>query len=331
MDRIKLAQFGLGPIGAEATRLAVQKPWAEIVGAVDVDPHKIGKSLAEITGEKSLLHARVYPTFDDLWNHAQPQVVLHAASSRADIAIVQIEPIVRRGVSVVSSCEELVYPRLRAPEGSALLDQICQAKGARVLGTGVNPGFVMDVLPICLTGVTRHVDKIYVERVVNASTRRMPLQQKIGSGMEPEEFRRLFREGKAGHAGFRESVALIAHAMGWELLAVDETCEPVIADHSIQTKYFQVAQNLTCGLHQRALGRCDDGIRIELDLKMYLDAPSPHDLIRIEGEPRLEMLIQGGVAGDQATVAALLNAVPKLLKAPPGLRLMTELALPCRA
>src|SRR5205814_122084 len=110
--------------------------------------------------------------------------------------------------------------------------------GARVVATGVNPGFVLDVLPVTLTGVCREVRGIYGERVVNAATRRGPLQKKIGSGMPPEEFRALFRAGKAGHAGFRESAALIAHALGWEIGQLEETCDPVFADHDIQTAFF---------------------------------------------------------------------------------------------
>src|SRR5205814_5528902 len=134
--------------------------------------------------------------------------------SKADAAIAQIKPIAERGVSVISSCEELLVPRFRAPRLADELDAICKKSGARVLGTGVNPGFIMDLLPVCMTGVSRTVEHIYVQRVVNASTRRQPLQKKIGSGMEPEEMRRLFKEGKAGHAGFMESLWLIGHAMG---------------------------------------------------------------------------------------------------------------------
>ncbi len=317
--KIKLAQFGLGPIGMESLKLAAEKPWAEIVAAVDIDPQKVGQTVAG---------ARVFGTFDELWQHGQPDVVLHTAGSKVADALRQIEPMARRGVSVVSSCEELLFPKLRAPEAAAALDQLCRSTGARVLGTGVNPGFVMDVLPVCLTGVSRRVERIVGERVVNAATRRQPLQKKIGSGLDPEEFRRLFREGKAGHAGFRESVALIAHALGWELSEVVETCEPVVADHDIHTQFFNVPKGMTCGLHQRAAGRCDGRARIELDLKMYLDAPDPHDRVVIEGEPPLDVVVRGGIAGDHATVAALLNAVPRILKAPPGVRLMTDLALP---
>jgi len=197
-----------------------------------------------------------------------------------------------------------------------------------MVGTGVNPGFVMDVLPLCLTSVCCEVRGIHVQRVVNASTRREPLQRKIGSGLAPAEFRRRFRQGWIGHAGLKESVALIAHALGWRLRRISETGAPVVAGRRIRTRFLEVQRGETCGLHQRAEARLDAGRRLTLDLKMYLDAANPHDAIQIDGDPPLIAELQGGVAGDQATVAALVNTAPHLLRAPPGLLLMTDLSLP---
>jgi len=200
--------------------------------------------------------------------------------------------------------------------------------GARVLGTGVNPGFVMDLLPICMTGVSRTVEHIYVERVVNASTRREPLQRKIGSGLDPDEMRRLFKEGKAGHAGFLESLALIGHAMGWQFTETYELFEPVVAPYDITTKFVNVKKGQCCGIHQQVVGNVGDVQRVHMDLRMYLDAREPHDSIKITGEPPLEVRIDGGVAGDHATVASLINAIPRVLKSPPGVLVMTDVAVP---
>src|SRR6185437_4428435 len=112
----------------------------------------------------------------------------HTTVSKFKAAFPQLEPLARRGISVVSSCEELLFPQLNEPALAGELDKICQAHDARIIGTGVNPGFVMDVLPICMTGVSRDVRSIQVQRVVNASTRRAPLQKKIGSGLPADEF-----------------------------------------------------------------------------------------------------------------------------------------------
>jgi 2,4-diaminopentanoate dehydrogenase len=332
MQKIKVAQFGLGPIGMESVKLAAEKSWIDFVGGVDIDPKKVGKTLADVTGVASLSSAKVYKSFDELYEvtakQGGPQVVLHTAGSKADVSIQQIMPMAQRGVSVVSSCEELLVPKFRAPKLAEELDAVCKKNGARVLGTGVNPGFVMDLLPICMTGVSRSVEHIYVERVVNAATRREPLQRKIGSGMDPDEMRRLFAAGKAGHAGFLESLALIGHAMGWTFTETYELFEPVIAAYDITTKFFAVKKGQCCGIHQQVVGKVGDVQRVHMDLRMYLDARDPHDAIRITGEPPLEVRINGGVAGDHATVASLVNAVPRVLTAPAGVLMMTDVSVP---
>ncbi len=328
-QKIKIAQFGLGPIGLESLKLAASKSWADIVGGVDIDPAKTGMDLGGLAGADSLKGRSVYNSLEALIAHSKPDVILHTTVSKFKDAFAQIEPMARCGISVVSSCEELLFPQLNEPALAAKLDKICQDNGARVIGTGVNPGFVMDVLPVCMTGVSRDVRAIHVQRVVNASTRRAPLQKKIGSGLPPDEFRRLFKEGRAGHAGLKESLALIAHCMGWEAKNITETGDAVIADHDIRTQFLEVKKGLTCGLHQRAEASINGRINLTLDLKMYLDAKNPHDAIQIEGEPPLNVVVNGGVAGDQATVAALVNAVPRVLKAKSGLLLMTDLAVPC--
>ena len=327
--KIRVAQFGMGMIGIEALRLAATKPWIEVTGGVDIDPAKAGNALASFTGIEAQRFCRVFPTFEALCAGGKPDVVLHTAGSKAAESFDQIEPMIRAGVSIASTCEELLYPQLREPQRSVEIDDLCKRFGAGVVGTGVNPGFVMDVLPVCLTGVSRAVQSICAERVVNASTRRMQLQRKIGSGMDPEHFRELFRAGKAGHAGFRESAALICHCLGWEVENISETCEPLIADHDIKTEFFSVKTGLTCGLHQIVEANVSGlGKPLVMDLKMYLDAKDPHDAVRVIGEPMLDLRLNGGVAGDHATVAALVNVIPRLLKAGGGLHLMTDLAVP---
>jgi 4-hydroxy-tetrahydrodipicolinate reductase len=327
--KIKLAQFGLGPIGIETLKLAATKPWAEIIGAIDIDPLKVGKDLGELTQCKKLKGREVYGSLDDLMAKAKPDVILHTAVSRFKLAYSQLEPMARKGINVVSSCEELLCPQLREAKLAAKLDQLSKKTGSRIVGTGVNPGFVMDLLPICMTGVSREVRAVHIQRVVNASTRREPLQRKIGSGLAPREFRRLFNAGKAGHAGLKESLALVAHALGWKVTNLVEEGDAVVADHDITTRFLKVKKGQTCGLHQRAEAKLDGKVVLTLDLKMYLDARNPHDAIQIEGDPPLDVLVQNGVAGDHATVAALVNTAARVMDARPGLLLMTDLTVPC--
>lgn len=329
MNKIKVIQFGLGPIGIESLKFAADQTWLEVIGGVDIDPRKVGQTLASLTGVSSLGGAKVFSSLVDLFAAAGlPEIVLHTAGSSAAASFAQMKPALERGISVASTCEELIFPALKTPDLAREFDALCRRTGARIAGTGVNPGFVMDVLPICLTGVSREVRSIYVERVVNASTRRQPLQAKIGSGQNPDAFRAKFAAGQAGHAGFQQSVALVAHAMGWAIDEIRESCEPVVATSRVQTKFFDVAPGQSLGIHQKCVGLSGGETKIKFDLQMYLDAPLPHDAIVIKGRPELNLVLNGGVAGDDATVAALINIVPRLLAAAPGVRLMTELPLP---
>ena len=327
-SRTTLAQFGLGPIGLETLKLAATRPWAEIVGGIDIDPAKVGRDLGELTGLRRLRGRKVYGSLDALLAAGRPDVIFHTAVSRLSAACDQIEPMVRAGINVVSSCEELLFPAFRDPKLAARLNRLCQKHGVRVNGTGVNPGFVMDLLPVCLTGVCRQVKAIHIQRVVNASTRREPLQRKIGSGLPPAEFRRRLKQGLAGHAGLKDSLALVAHCLGWTITGLVESGDAVVAERDITTAFLEVKAGQTCGLHQHAEAKVKGKVCLTLDLKMYLDAPNPHDAIQVEGEPPLKVVIEGGVAGDQATVAALVNTVPRLLQAAPGLLLVTDLSVP---
>jgi 2,4-diaminopentanoate dehydrogenase len=326
--KFKIAQFGLGPIGIETVKLAAAKPWAQILGGVDIDPEKAGRDLGELTGVKRLSRARVHGSLRDLLKTGKPDVVFHTAVSSFAEAFEHLASLARQGISVVSSCEELIFPWLRQPILADKLDQICKRHGSRMVGAGVNPGFVMDLLPICISAASREISEIRIERVVDASTRRESLQRKIGSGMPPRIFGRMLSTGAAGHAGLKESLALIAHCLEGKLGPIKETGKPVIASREIRTRHFQVRKGQTCGIHQRAEATLNGKVRLVLDLTMYLGAPHPHDRVQITGDPPLNVIVEGGVAGDQATVAALVNTAPLLLDAPPGLRLVTGLPVP---
>lgn len=323
--RIKIAQFGLGPIGRACLQLLAEKPWAEIVGAVDIDPGLEGKDVAGVCGLGRYEAGRVHSTFGGLCAEARPDVVLHTAGSRAAEAFRQCRPVLESGVSVVSSCEELLFPWHRAPAEAAEAGEICRSTGARILGTGVNPGFVFDLLPATLLGVCRQVRGVRGRRVVDASLRRQPLQKKIGSGQDPEVFRGLWKQGKAGHAGFQESLLLLAHALGWKTGPVTETLEPVVAERDLATEFFRVKAGQTRGLHQTVRAESKEGFPIVLELTMALDEPDPEDWIRLDSDPPVTVRVEGGISGDRATVASLVNAVPRLLACPAGIRLVIDL------
>jgi len=325
---IKVVQFGLGPIGLACVKAVCMKSSLELVGAIDIDPKKVDKDVGELLEDRPKVGVTVSSNAEKILKETRPDVVLHTTRSFVPQVFPQLELIVKHKAHVVSSTEELLFPRLKHPELAQRLDQLAQENGVTILGTGVNPGFVMDTLPLVMSSVCTEVRSIRVERFVDASTRRLPLQKKVGAGLDPEEFRRLVGEGKLGHVGMKESVALIAHALQWSLDTIEETIEPVIAEEAHKTPYLEVPEGKVAGIKDVGRGIRNGEEVITLDLRMYVGAKDPHDAIFIDGTPPIRLTITGGVMGDIATAAMLVNSIPRVLEASPGLKTMADLPIP---
>ena len=325
---IRVVQVGLGPIGQACVKVLDQKPGVELVGGVDVDPDKVGRDLGEVCGLGRRLGLTVRGDLEAALAEWRPQVALHTTLSFLDRVGDQLVALVRAGMHVVSSTEELFYPFERDAAFCAEIDGLAVRQGVAVVGTGVNPGFAMDVLPLCLSGVCVHVEHIRVTRVVDASLRRRPLQLKIGAGLSSEEFERRVATGHFGHIGLRESALAVMAALGWPVDGVEERIEPVLAQDEVRTEWLAVAPGQVAGLHQVLCARSGDRERLALELSMYVGAREAHDSIQIAGDPPLSVRIEGGIFGDTATIGALVNAIPSILDARPGLRTSIELPLP---
>lgn len=323
----RVVQYGLGPIGQELARLTIERPSYELVGAIDIDPAKVGRDVADLLGLDRPTGVVVRDDAEAVLTETRPDCVLHTTGSYLDRVLPQLEQIVRAGCNVVSTCEELSYPAAGHPELAARLDALAREHGVTVLGTGVNPGYVMDTLPVFFSGVAQAVTAVRVERVQNASTRRKPLQEKIGSGKTVEEFQQLVAAGTVRHVGLRESAYLIAHGLGWTIERYEERIEPVIAERRIVTQYFTVEPGRVCGVDQLGRALVDGVERITLHLRMYLDADPAYDRVLLEGPTPLELVIPGGLQGDQATIAIALNAVPRVVAHAPGLVTMVDVPI----
>lgn len=325
--KIRVIHYGLGPIGLATAKLILTKPDMEIVGAVDIAKEMVGKDLGEILGLQPI-GVHVTDNAERLFAKVQADVVVHTAGSRLKRIFGQVEEILRGGKNLVSSAEELLFATPENAEMAARIDTLAREKGVTVLGTGVNPGFVMDALPLTLTGVCQEVREVHVERVVDAGTRRHPLQRKIGAGMTPELFREKVAEKAMGHVGLRESLYLIADHLHFVLDEVRESVEPVIAEKPLKTAYFELKPGDVAGIRNIGEGLKGEKKILTLDLRMYIGAENPHDAVRIVGTPDLNLRIEGGVAGDQATAAMLVNSIPAVIAAAPGLVTVKDLPAP---
>jgi 4-hydroxy-tetrahydrodipicolinate reductase len=325
LNKIKVVQYGLGPIGLGIVELLVTKPWVELVGAVDIDSAKVGKDVGQLLANPRKIGVVVTDRATELLKKSSPEVVTHATSSHLGTIHSQLTAILDNGVSVVSTAEELTYPFAKHPDISKDLDERARKRNAVALGTGINPGFLMDTLAVALSGVCQRVNSIRAERVVDASKRRLPLQKKIGAGLSPAEFERNVAEGRIKHVGLPESVGLISLAMGWKVGEIQERITPVIAEKEVRSDYITVPPGAVAGVRQVAKGILAGQELAVLDLRMYLGAPNPHDSILIDGIPPVDMTIRGGVHGDSATPAVVVNILPSLKHLEPGLRTMLDL------
>lgn len=325
---INVIQYGLGPIGINAAKAALSKNSVKIVGAVDIDPEKIGKDLGEILGNPKASGVKVSKSINDINIGKENLVVLHTTSSFLDKTVDQFEEILKFGANVVSSTEELLLPDLRNPGLADKLNKIAIDNNVTLLGTGINPGFAMDSLAVFLTGVCNEVEHIYCEREVDASTRREPLQRKVGAGLTVEEFQALVDADKLGHIGLKESIAFTAKGISIELDEITESIEPMVAEEDIQTEYLTVKKGQATGIKNIGCGYFKGIEMIKLDLRMYVGAKNPHDSIIIKGDPPINMTVTNGFAGDIATVASLVNSIPRVLVAPGGVFTMMDLPSP---
>lgn len=325
---IRVMHIGLGPIGLGVVRQVATRKGFKIVGAVDVDPALVGRELGELAGLERRLRLRVAGDAAALLKAARPDVVVLCTSSSLARVAPQIEGVLRARVPVVSTTEELAYPTGRNRRIARRIDAAARKARVAVLGTGVNPGFTMDALPIALSGVCARVDRVRVDRVQDARVRRLPFQQKIGAGLTVEEFQARVEAGRVRHVGLAESISMIADAMGFRLDRITDEIRPRVAGQPVASEFLEVPAGRVCGLEQDGVGWRDGEALVSLHMEAYLGAPESFDAVRIDGLPPLEMKIPGGVHGDVATASITVNSIPKVMQATPGLHTMRSLPLP---
>jgi hypothetical protein len=325
---IRVLLYGLGPIGVLVARQLATRDGFRIVGAVDVDPAKVGQDVGDIAGLERPLRVRIVPDARHAIKKSKPDVVVLCTASSIRGVMPQIEGVLKAKVAIVTTTEELSYPVRRNAGLAKRIDAMAKRARVAVLSTGVNPGFVMDSLPIMLTVACERIESVSVSRVQDARTRRLPFQQKIGAGLSRQQFQREAERGAIRHVGFAESISMIADALGWQLDSITEEVKPRIADATVASEFLAVDPGYVSGIVQDSVGYRHGTPVITLHLEAYLGAPESYDEVRVQGVPSLTLRIPGGVPGDIATASIVVNSIPKVLSARPGLRTMKDLPVP---
>ena len=326
-SKIRVVQYGMGPIGRSIAQLVLEREGLILVGAIDIDPALVGKNVGKLLkgGEKP--GVEISEDAEAVLASSAPDIVLHTTVSSLERVAPQIQRVLEHGVDVISTCEELAYPFYRHPQLSEEIDRFAREHGATVLGTGINPGFVMDKLVVTLMAACKKVEHVHVKREVDAALRREPLQRKIGAGLSRDQFNALVTQGRIGHVGLVESAAMVAQILGIRPTEITETIDSVIADQDLATEFLTVKKGDVAGLEQVAKVMAGGEEKIVLELRIYVGTRASADTIDIRGQPEIHMTIPRGIHGDLATAAIVVNAIPAVLSAKPGLITMIDLPI----
>jgi 4-hydroxy-tetrahydrodipicolinate reductase len=326
----RILHVGVGPLGVKILNELYERNLGNVVACVDSSPSVAGQPLTKIVPAADP-KLRILPNLGAVDNWDQIDAAVVSTSSDLKSCEHTFRDILRNGKAVVSTCEELVYPWLRHVALAEELHELCLKTGGRLLGTGVNPGFLMDALPAFLTCVCKSVRGIACYRVQDASVRRIPFQKKIGAGLDDEQFSKRVADGTLRHVGLGESLHFLAHYVGLPIERWEEDIAPVKADRDMVCGLGNIARGRVSGVRQVARGYYDEREVVRMEFQAAIGQSDPHDRVVIQGEPPIDMVIPGGVHGDVATCAIVINSIPRLLKAAPGLHTMATIPPPIHA
>ncbi len=335
MRNVRAILWGFGAMGRGIAEMIAKKQGIEIVGVCDINPNIIGKDFYTVLGidrgEKP--EVLISNDINELVKNSNADVALLATDSFTKGAFDKIKLCLEHKINVVSTAEELAYPQAQSPELAKQLDEIAKANGVTVLGTGINPGFVLDYLILALTGTCENVESIVAKRVNDLSPFGHAVMEEQGVGISPEEFeKRMADDSLAGHVGFPESISMIADGMGVKLDKIEQTKDPIISSVDRETPYAKVAPGNLAGIRQQGFGYVNGEQYITMDhpqqILPHLENVDTGDYIDIKGTPNISMSITPEIPGGIGTVSMVVNMIPQTINAEPGLATMLDLPVP---
>jgi hypothetical protein len=322
---LRTAHYGLGEVGKQVVAFLAGRPNVQMVAALDRHPLRVGRDLGEVAGLGQDLEVSVSCDPELVVSGADVDVVIHATSSHLSVVMPELLPLLTSGKSVISACDELVYPWTSHPDMAVRLDAAAKKAGVALLAVGASPGFVTDSLPLFLASACAEVEAVSVTRVIDLAKEPAAVQAACGLGMTLDAFRNAADGAATGLPALLDSVALLGARLGWRLNRFVETIEPIQATRRWETEAMIVDKGRVAGLRQLARGYKGDSEILRVDLMASLEAAEPHDAIVVRGQPPISARIEGGIASHLATAALMVHALPALVAAPPGLVGLTDL------
>lgn len=332
-ENVRVILWGLGAMGKGIAETLLTKKGVEIVG-VAWRGERIGKSMYDyLDVERGDREDVIIGTYEEVIKEGAADIVVISTDSFVKDSFDKIKYCLERKINVISTAEEMAYPQAQEPELAKEMDRIAKENGVSVLGTGINPGLMMDLLVLVLTGACTDVKSIKVERVNSLSPFGPAVLNGQGVGLEVEEFNRRVEEGTlAGHVGFPESITMIADALGWELDDIELVREPIVTNVYRKTPYIEVEPGKVAGCNMKGYGYVEGELKIEMlhpqQIEPQLEGVDTGDYITIEGTPNINMSIKPEVPGGIGTIAMCVNMIPHVINASPGLKTMIDLPAP---
>lgn len=332
-ENVKVIIWGLGAMGGGIVDLLLKKKGVEIVGAVGRGA-KIGKSMYDfIKTERGNRPDVKIGAYEDVIKEKAADVVVLCTDSFTRNAFDKIKYCLEKKINVVSSAEEMAYPKAKEPELTKELDKIAKANGVTVLGTGINPGLMMDLLVVAFTGACEEVDHIVARRVNSLSPFGPAVMEEQGIGITVDEFKNGVETGKlAGHVGFAESIGMISEALGWKLSDFKQSMEPIVTAVDRKSPYGFAKAGDVAGCAMKGYGYIDGELKIEMDhpqqIEPQLGGTETGDYIIIKGTPNVNMANKPEIPGGIGTIAMCVNMIPHVINARPGLKTMIDLPVP---
>ncbi len=334
MKNVKVIIWGLGAMGSGMARMLLKKKGVDIVGGIDIGA-KLGKSLYEVVGvERGDREEVIVGTKEEVITEKAADVVLLCTDSFTAKAFDKIKFIVEKKINVITTAEEMAYPQAQSPELAKQIDELAKANGVSVLGTGINPGLIMDLLVVIMTGCMEEVDSILSRRVNSLSPFGPAVMEEQGIGLEVEKFNELKAAGKmAGHVGFPESINMIADAIGWKVDKIEQEMEPIVTDVDRKSPYGFAKAGCVAGVAMKGWGYVNGGQKlIEMDHPQQIEPEqvgiNTGDYVIIKGKPSINMVNSPEVEGGIGTIAMCVNMIPHIINARPGLQTMLTLPVP---
>ncbi len=332
MENIKIAIWGFGAMGAGMAKMLNKKTGVDIVGVCDLHPDRVGKSVAEVLGVDKWQDVIIKSDIEEVLAE-KADLCLLATDSFTRGAFDKMKLIMEKGINVITTAEEMAYPQAQEPELAKKLDEIAKDNGVTVLGTGINPGMIMDLLVVCLTGCMETVEHVEAKRVNSLSPFGETVMEEQGVGITEDEFNKRVAEDKlAGHVGFSESVNMIADAIGWKVDKFEQQMKPILTTVDRKSPYgFAAAGNLA-GINMTGQGHVDGEVKINMihpqQIEPEMEGTYTGDYITLQGNPPVNMAITPEVDGGIGTIAMCVNMIPHVINAKAGLKTMIDLPVP---